>query len=558
MRLFKRGKIWFLYFYEAGVRIQRSTRCTDRKAAEIVARRLERDAADPDHAAARNATLGQALKALVDHREELARVGKRSVATASFYRDKVGHWTRLLETNDRGEYAAFVLRDLRAHHVDGYISRRRAEGVSEHTIAKELTALRAALKLAKRAGLWRGDPAEVCPIAFAPEYKPRERALRETEVDALIAALPPDRAARVAFIVATSACWSETEHARRGDAMRDLSQVLIRGTKRRARLRHVPVVSALQRRLLAFALEHAGGEGEALFAPWSNVRRDLTDACVRAGIERCSPNDLRRTCATLLRAAGARVDDLAPLMGHADSRMLVQVYARLSTRELAHRIEESLDPVHRVATTPSHASTVEPAVVAPAPDSPAAQGAPTVAAPASTESDAPASVPATQAAPTVASPVSTESEAPAAAPAAPDLATRLALGVHAQRDAVEETVARLALMDLEALLILARGAVEGCITGASERAAAPRRVGQPIVEIAGKSCDLAVRHVSIRDAGFGLANCSKSLGISVPRDGIEPKARGVPANYAFLNANLVPRDGIEPPTRGFSILCSTN
>ncbi len=511
MRLFKRGKIWFLYFYEAGVRIQRSTRCADRKAAEIVARRLERDAADPDHAAARNATLGQALKALVDHREELARVGKRSVATACFYRDKVGHWTRLLETNDRGEYAAFVLRDLRAHHVDGYISRRRAEGVSEHTIAKELTALRAALKLAKRAGLWRGDPAEVCPIAFAPEYKPRERALREPEVDALIAALPPDRAARVAFIVATSACWSETEHARRGDAMSDLSQVLIRGTKRRARFRHVPVVSALQRRLLAFALEHAGGEGEALFAPWSNVRRDLTDACVRARIERCSPNDLRRTCATLLRAAGARVDDLAPLMGHADSRMLVRVYARLSTRDLAHRIEESLDPVHRVATTPPHASTVEPVLVAPPPDSPAAQGAPTVAAPASTESHASSSE-----------------------PAAHDLETRLALGVHAQRDALEATVARIALLDLEALLILVRSAFGDCITGASERAAAMRLVGCPIVEMPGKSCDLAARHVSIRDACMGRGKC------------------------AFFNANPVPRDGIEPPTRGFSILCSTN
>ena len=33
--------------------------------------------------------------------------------------------------------------------------------MTDHTIAKELVALRAALKLAKRRGIWKGDPAEV-------------------------------------------------------------------------------------------------------------------------------------------------------------------------------------------------------------------------------------------------------------------------------------------------------------------------------------------------------------------------------------------------------------
>ena len=49
--------------------------------------------------------------------------------------------------------------------------------MTDHTIAKELVALRAALKLAKRRGIWKGDPAEVLPVGFAPEYKPRNRFL---------------------------------------------------------------------------------------------------------------------------------------------------------------------------------------------------------------------------------------------------------------------------------------------------------------------------------------------------------------------------------------------
>ena len=61
-------------------------------------------------------------------------------------------------------------------------------------------------------------------------------------------------------------------------------------------------------------------------------------ACARAGIERCSPNDLRRTCATWLRAAGVAPDLIAPVMGHADTRMVERVYGRLSPQALATRL----------------------------------------------------------------------------------------------------------------------------------------------------------------------------------------------------------------------------
>ena len=104
-------------------------------------------------------------------------------------------------------------------------------------IYKEIVTLRAALRLARRAGIWFGDPAAICPIAFAPEYKPRTRALTRQELYALLAELLPDRAARVAFIVATSASWRETELALDQDVRHDLASVLSRGTKRSTRYR---------------------------------------------------------------------------------------------------------------------------------------------------------------------------------------------------------------------------------------------------------------------------------------------------------------------------------
>lgn len=109
-----------------------------------------------------------------------------------------------------------------------------------------------------------------------------------------------------------------------------------------ARVRDVPIVSAPQRDLLRYALEHAEGVNGALFLPWGNVRRDLHAACDRIGIPRCSPNDLRRTCATWLRADGASPDVISPVMGHADSRMVERVYGRLSTDQLAKRLAREL------------------------------------------------------------------------------------------------------------------------------------------------------------------------------------------------------------------------
>ena len=117
--------------------------------------------------------------------------------------------------------------------------------------------------------------------------------------------------------------------ARREDVSEDLAFVRIRGTKRKTRDRILPIVTKDQRTLLKYALEHAQGEKGQLFLYWQNVRRDLRAACVKLQIPRCSPNDLRRTCATWLRAAGTPPHLIAPLMGHADSRMVERVYGRL-------------------------------------------------------------------------------------------------------------------------------------------------------------------------------------------------------------------------------------
>jgi integrase len=355
MRLTKRGRVWYGYVYVDGRRVQRTTKRHDRKAAERVVQQWERTAADPDHQAAEDRTMSDALRLLLDRRAEEAAAGRKAADTVAFYRKKAGHLVRIFETAECGTRVPFPLARLRPHHVDDYISRRRSEGVKDSTIHKELVTLRGALKLARRRGWWTGALEEVLPVAFSPRYEPRERFLTPAELQALLAQLAPHRAAQVAFIVATSANWGESTRARPEHVSADRRFVHLVGTKTDYRERDVPIVTPEQRSLLDVALEQADpAAAPLLFHPWANVRRDMLQACERAGIERCSPNDLRRTCATWLRAGGATIDALAPLMGHADGRMVERVYGRLTPEQLRSRLAREVSASTNSTTEDAH------------------------------------------------------------------------------------------------------------------------------------------------------------------------------------------------------------
>ena len=132
------------------------------------------------------------------------------------------------------------------------------------------------------------------------------------------------------------------------DVWRQLERASVADPDRTARVAPVPEYA---RRWLALALQGAPRSGR-LFAPWPNVRRDLAAAAARAGVPRCSPNDLRRTYGSLLRVAGVAPHLIGQAMGHADSRMVERVYGRLGADELARLIGEVVG-VHREHTRDS-------------------------------------------------------------------------------------------------------------------------------------------------------------------------------------------------------------
>jgi integrase len=383
-RLYKVGRIWKTWVYVDGRRVKRSTGKRTRSAAAIVARDLEQAAADPSRAAAEATTVEDALWESLQFKREQAKAGDRSLDTVSMYEKKNGQLVRLLGADT--SLATFC----NSTPLDAYVSARRREGVRDHTIYKEIVVMRSALKLAKRRGLWFGDLDAVLPM-LAPKYVPRKGTIDGEHFNRLLAELSPDDAARAAFIIATGAELRATVLAERGDV--GPAFVRLRGTKRASRARDVPIVLGWQRALLKYTLENVGrrndgsgakparedsgsgarhdgslgrarrlgvagpavdaegtnpgadgGQGRRLFsAAADQFRGALRYAARRAGLEHLTPNDLRRTYAHLLRAAGASLANIAPTMGHADTRMLERVYAVLPPALLAERLLAEVD-----------------------------------------------------------------------------------------------------------------------------------------------------------------------------------------------------------------------
>jgi integrase len=131
----------------------------------------------------------------------------------------------------------------------------------------------------------------------------------------------------VAIAVGLGARRSEVESLDWAAIDLDAGILANHGTKTKGSDRATPIPGELLAEL--HQIPEASRVGHVVGA-WPNVGRDLPKVCTLAGIEKATPNDLRRTYASWLVNLEAPLKVVANLRGHSSTRMVDLVYGRVA------------------------------------------------------------------------------------------------------------------------------------------------------------------------------------------------------------------------------------
>ena len=344
--LYKRGRIWWCWFYDhGGTLVRRSTGATDKKAARARLAEWERASADPNHSAQQ--TLNDCLQALLDDR------GRATTAqNVSFLTTKA----KALVTVLGHDLLIRMFRDdssISRSYIDARRQMRTPKGVvSDRTIKRELKLLKMALAMAKSRGAWSGDLDLIIPADFKPAEAPRGDSITRDQARRMFGHLSPDTAAAVAFALATGAEMAALRSALREDLPDDVTtcrEVRVRGTKNQHRDAAVPIVTDEQRLLLTYAKGHGRGKDGKLFGNLHAIHRELKAACMVENVTVVSPHDLRRSAGQWMVDLGVPIELVSKFMRHANSSITEEVYASVKPEDVADRILDSIDPHYATA-----------------------------------------------------------------------------------------------------------------------------------------------------------------------------------------------------------------
>ncbi len=334
-KLYKRGRTWWAdYFDRNGKRVRESTRTGDQQVARARLRELE--LATTDRGTDSQETIDHALIYFVD-----VACAAKPEATVASYQQKARHISRLI--------GPWLLDNVDRETVERYIATRLGEVAARHSVHKELVVLRGAIDSANQRKRTK-TPASVVP-RFRSGYVPRTTYLTPDQFLSLVDNLVPPPPAR-----AKPGTLKRREARKQSRALYCLLVALAsprHGEVMALRWEHVDLARGVLRvpkgktvsRVVAIHpvlrpwLEGMRRDTGPVCEPWSNLRRDIPAACKRAGIPRCTPNDLRRTFASWLVQSGISTLVVSRLLGHSSTRMVDLVYGQLDEATLAAAIQ---------------------------------------------------------------------------------------------------------------------------------------------------------------------------------------------------------------------------
>jgi len=235
-------------------------------------------------------------------------------------------WKALRARFGEMEGEAITVADCRAHMAE-----RRAAGITDGTLLTELGHLRMVLRWSEKHRLIDRAPY----IERPSKPKPKEHHLTKTEARALIdAASMPHIRLYIILALGTGArnaalldlTWDRCNFER---GLLDLRNPEIKISQKGRAI--VPMTRTVKAALLTakpgalskYVIEWAGEKV-------ASVKRGLRFAAKRAGVDQVSPHMLRHSAAVHMAEEGVPMSEISQYLGHSDTRITEQIYARFS------------------------------------------------------------------------------------------------------------------------------------------------------------------------------------------------------------------------------------
>jgi integrase len=310
--LFKRGHVWWSYFYEDGIRHQYSTGASNRRQAETIQAKLKEEV---------NNRRFQIVQ--TDPEMKFGELAARFIASGSVRPHHLYHLKFLLPFFSE----TVALRVTKSLTDEFRRQRHSGKTIKEATINRDLSALRHILYWAVDEQLLAANP--LARMKMARERRTRRQVLSVAEEQLLLGSAKDHLRAMIVAALDTGMRRGEITSQRWEDI--DFSRKLLFVTRSKTpegESREIPLTARLYELLLG-AREPEGIIFGYKGQPVRIVKRSWKTALKNAGLRHVRFHDLRHTFNTRLMEAGVMQDIRMALMGHSTGSKVHAIYTHI-------------------------------------------------------------------------------------------------------------------------------------------------------------------------------------------------------------------------------------
>ncbi|MFC1905182.1 tyrosine-type recombinase/integrase [Chloroflexota bacterium] len=254
-------------------------------------------------------------------------------------------------------YEYLVSRFLKDHpaptkfEIQKYLAMRLA-GVSAASASNEKKALASFFKFLQEEGLWISNPMSGIghiKVKYSDKQPPSTEDVMKVLNGKILRKRDADKYRLLILLLLTTGLRiTEAVGIRKGNVNMESLEARVIGKGDKPRV--VPLLSATAKALQNYIAEYPSdspylfpGKTKTGYASIHNVEKTFKRACKRAGIKPFTPHQLRHAFATEMLKAGAKLEIVSRILGHAGVGVTADVYRHVQTQEL-HETAERFAP----------------------------------------------------------------------------------------------------------------------------------------------------------------------------------------------------------------------